>query len=833
MKQNLLSNHRNALGILLIIFLFFVVAFAYFPALLEGKEQVAHDVKTYQGMSKEMADFKKETGEQTLWTNSMFGGMPTYFIGVRFEGNLFEKLNMLVCSIPRPASYLIISFALFFTLLCLLNVNRWIAFGGALLYGLNTFFFVVVQAGHMSKANTLGYLSLVIAGVLLAYNRRQLIGALLAAIGLTLMLAANHPQMTYYGGFMVAIIAITYFIYAIKEKTLAPFFKASALLLLALVLAIGANFGRIYTSMEYSKYSMRGKSDLTPKDDNATSGLDKDYILTYSYDLGEAMTAFIPRFKGGGMSEPLGEKSEVYQLIEKSQGAAQAKKFVQGLPLYWGSQPIANAPFYFGAVLCFLFVLGIFLVKGKERWWILATVFVAFLLSLGKNIPWLAHFMVDYFPGYNKFRDVKNIVVIQNFAMALLGVLALREVYLKNIDKKKFMAALKYSFAITGGLALLFILIPSLAGNFKGNSDAQLVQYGWPEQLINALMADRKMVLRADALRSLIFVSLSVAGLWAYFEGKLKAKFAIIAFVVLVLADMWPVNKKYFNNDHFTTKQKATLAYPKTGADEYILSDKDNFRVLNMSQSVSTFNDASTSYFHKSIGGYHGAKMQRYQEMIEHHIFRDMQMVSTRLRNYNPESGFETIFAGLNALNMLNTKYVIYNNDAAPIPNPVALGNAWMINEVLWVNTPDEEIEAVEKINPSQTAIVDMRYRKLIEGKIYRKDSSGEVKLTSYAPNKLVYQFHASSGQLVVFSEIYYPKGWVATIDGKEEPHFGVNYILRGMMVPEGNHEIVFSFKPKSFEVGNKVSLASSLILLLAVGALVWFELKKNKKPIA
>ncbi len=830
MKQNLLSSHRNALGILLIIFLFFVVAFAYFPALLEGKEVVAHDVKTYQGMSKEMADFKKETGEQTLWTNSMFGGMPTYFIGVRFKGNIFEDVNMLLCSIPRPAGYLIISFALFFALLCLLNVNRWIAFGGALLYGLNTFFFVVVQAGHMSKANTLGYLSLVIAGILLAYNRKQLIGALLAAIGLTLMLAANHPQMTYYGGFMVAIIALTYFIYAIKEKTLAQFFKASALLLLALVLAIGANFGRIYTSMEYSKYSMRGQSELTPKDENATSGLDKDYILTYSYDLGEAMTAFIPRFKGGGMSEPLGEKSEVYQIIEKSQGATQAKKFTQGLPLYWGSQPIANAPFYFGAVLCFLFVLGIFLVKGKERWWILATVAVAFLLSLGKNLPWLAHFMVEYFPGYNKFRDVKNIIVIQNFAMALLAVLALREVYLKNIDKKEFMTALKYSFAITGGLALLFVLIPSLAGNFKGNSDAQLVQYGWPEQLINALMADRKMVLRADALRSLIFVSLSAAGVWAYFQGKLNAKLAMVAFVVLVLADMWPINKKYFNNDHFTSKQKTLVTYSKSAADEYILNDKDYFRVLNMSQSVSTFNDASTSYYHKSIGGYHGAKMQRYQEMIEHHIFRDMQMVSTRLRNYNPESGFETVFAGLNALNMLNTKYVIYNNDAAPIPNPVVFGNAWMVDEVKLVNSPDEEIDAIDKVNLLQTAVVEKRYAKFIEGKSLSKDFSGEIKLTSYAPNQLVYHFNASSEQLVVFSEIFYPKGWVATLDGKEQPHFGVNYILRGMMVPAGTHEIVFSFNPKSFETGNGVSLASSLLLLLAAGVLVWFEWKNNKE---
>lgn len=833
MKNQLFSDRRHAIGTVIILLLFVVISFAYFPALLQGKELVAHDSQTYQGMSKEINDFRKATGEQTLWTNSMFGGMPGYFIGTRFEGNFFEKLNLFIGSLPRPATYLIISFILFFTLLCLLNVNRWIAFGGALLYGMNTFFFVIVQAGHMSKANTLGYLSLVVAGVLLAYNSRQLIGALLTTVGLTLMLAANHPQITYYGGFMVAIIAITYFIYAIREKTLPSFIKASGLLVAALILAVGANFGRLYTSMEYSKYSIRGKSELTPQDANSTDGLDKDYILTYSYDLGEAMTAFIPRFKGGGMSETLGEKSEVYQIIAKSQGEAQAKKFAQGLPLYWGSQPISNAPFYFGAVLCFLFVFGLFIVKGKERWWIAATVVVAFLLSLGKNIPWLAQLMVDYFPGYNKFRDVKNIIVIENFAMALLGVLALRDLYLNKVDKKQLMKGLQYALAITGGLALIFILFPGLAGDFKGNSDARLVQYGWPAQLIQALMEDRKMVLRADAFRSLIFVVLSAVAIWAYLSGKLKAKFAVAAFVVLVLADMWPINKRYFNDSHFTSKQRAAVPYNKTAADEYILKDTGYYRVLNMSSEISTFNDASTSYYHKSIGGYHGAKMQRYQQMIEQQIFGNMQMIGSRLKNYNPESGFESVFSGLNALNMLNTKYMIYNSGAAPIPNPLAMGNAWTVGEVRMVDNPDQEIEAISSFDPGSTAIVEKRYASFVEGKHFTKDASAVVELTSYAPNKLDYRYEATSEQLVVFSEIYYPKGWIATIDGKEQPHFGVNYILRGMVVPGGKHQIEFRFDPASYRIGNSISLASSILLLLLIAGLIYMEWKNKKNPVA
>jgi hypothetical protein len=482
----------------------------------------------------------------------------------------------------------------------------------------------------------------------------------------------------------------------------------------------------------------------------------------------------------------------------------------------------------------FLFVLGLFLVKGKEKWWIAATVLVSLLLSLGKNIPWLAHFMVDYFPAYNKFRDVKNIIVIQNFAMAVLAVLALREVYLKNIDRKRFLNGLKYALGITGGLALLFVAFPGLAGDFKGNSDAQLIQYGWPQQLIDALMADRESVLRADAFRSLVFVLLTAAGVWAYWSGKLKHQIAIVALVVLVLADMWPVNKRYFNNSHFTTKQKALMPYAKTAADDYILNDKDPyFRVLNMSQAVSTFNDASTSYYHKSVGGYHGAKMQRYQEMIEHHISREMQTIAGRFRTFNPETGLAPLFEGLNALNMLNTRYLIYSTDAAPLTNPVALGNAWMVDEYKLVASPDEEIDAIASFSPSSTAIIENRYASFVEGKNFSKDETGQVTLTDYAPNKLLYKFNASSEQLVVFSDIYYPKGWISTIDGKEHPHFGVNYILRGMVVPAGEHQIEFVFKPKSFETGNTVSLAFSVLLLLLIAGYIVIEVRKTKKAAA
>lgn len=818
---------KKPLQIIIPLVVFLVITFIYLSPLLEGKAISGSDTRQFMGMSKEIVDHREATGEEALWTNGLFGGMPAYLISVNYPGNLLSFFQKIFYKLPRPAGMFLLNFSLFFLLLLMLKINPWVSMAGAIAFGFNSAFFVWIDTGHMSKADTITYMALVVAGVLYAYREKRWVGGIAAGVGLSCMLFANHPQMTYYAAIMVAIIGITYLIYAIKEKALASFFKTSALLLVAATLAVGANFSKLYTVYEYGKYSMRGESELTPKDDNQTTGLDRSYILDYSYDLGEAMTAFIPRFKGGGMAEPLGENSNFYKVLEKSQGKERAKQIARQAPLYWGSQPISGAPFYYGAVLCFLFVFGLFMVKGKEKWWIVATVIIAFLLSLGKNIPGLAHFMIDHFPGYNKFRDVKNIISIQQFAMALLGALAIKEVYMRSITDKVFLNRLKWAFGITGGLALLFAVIPGLAGDFVGNTDAQLGQSGWPQNLIDALRADRKAVLRADAFRALIFVSLAAAVLWGYWTKKLKAQYAIALWVILVLADMWPVNKRYFNNEDFISKRKAESPFTPSAADQAILKDKGlNYRVLNMA--VNPFADASTSYFHKSVGGYHGAKMQRYQELIDNRISTEMQTIGIRMRNIKSQADIEILFRGMNTINMLNTKYLIYNPDAVPLQNPDALGNAWFVQNYEWVETPDEEIEKINFVNIAKTAVIDQRYKAEVPV-VVDPDTTATIILTAYAPNRLVYKTSSETTQLAVFSEIYYPKGWIAKVDGVETPHFSSNYVLRTLVVPAGNHEVVFEFKPKSYEVGNKIAFASSLLLLIAVAGVVFFEIKKYK----
>jgi hypothetical protein len=821
---------KGLIETLAIIVLFIIITISYFSPVLSGKVIDAHDLQTWAGMSKEIKDFHEKTGDNALWTNALFGGMPSFQIMVHYYGNLSTAIIAAFYAIPLPVNFFLLNFIFFFALGISLRVSRWISFAGALAYGFTTFIYVLMDAGHVTKILTVSLFSLVLAGVWLAYNNRAFIGSLFTSLALALLIQANHLQMTYYAGIMILIMASVYFVYSIKEKTVPAFLGKSSLLVIAAIIAVGMNFNLLFTTYEYGKYTTRGKSDLIASDDNQTAGLNRDYILDYSYDMGEAVTAFIPRFKGGGMSEPLTEKSNIYKWLERNQGREQAQKFIKSFPLYWGSQPIAGGPFYYGAVLCFLFVLGLFLVKGKDKWWIAIVVVISFLLSLGKNIPWLANFMIDYFPGYSKFRDVKNIIVIQQFAMALLGILAIKEVYLRQIDSKKLINSLKYAFSITGGFALLFALFPGLAGNFNGASDAQITN-GWPPELIDALLADRKMVLRSDSFRSFVFVAFAAAGIWAFWNKKLKAQYALMLWVVLILADLWPVNRKYLNNENFVNKRKAETPYTPTIADESILQDKDpNYRVLNLA--VSTFNDTSTSYFHKSIGGYHGAKLKRYQEMIEHNISREMQMLGDRMKNIKSQDDIDLLFSGLNSINMLNTRYLIYNPGATPLRNPDAMGNCWFVENYMIVENANEEIAAVKNIDIETTLVVDKKFDTYFETRQFTNDSVSSIVLKSYSPNKLVYQSDALSDKLAVFSEIYYPKGWVVTIDGVESSHFRVNYILRSMIVPAGRHEIIFEFKPDSYTIGNKVSYAFSTIFILALAAFLFTEYKKRKKQL-
>ena len=807
---------------ILAVVLFLVISVIYFSPVLEGKRLQSSDGAQFKGMSKEIVDYRNATGKEALWSNNMFSGMPAYLTSTIYSGELISKIQKSVTAISQPVMILTLSFSFFFMLCILLDMGVWTAFAASLAYGFMTFTFVVMVTGHLTKAHALTYTSLIVAGILVAFKKNKIGGSLIAAIGLSLMLSANHLQMTYYAAILALVIGITYLVYAIREKTLPDFSKTAGLLLIAVLFAVGTNFSRLYTTYEYGKYSIRSQSELSLNNENKSSGLDKEYILDYSYDLGEAMTAFIPRFKGGGMSEPLTTSSETYKFLAEAQGADKAKKMVQsGMPMYWGSQPISGAPFYFGAVLCFLFVLGIFLVKGKDKWWLIAVFVFSLLLSLGKNFSFLTNIMLDYFPGYNKFRDVKNIIVIEQFAMALLGALAIKEVYQRKISSVEFMKALKYAFGITGGLALIFAIIPGLAGSFSGSTDAQYLKMGYPQQFIDALIADRQSALRIDAFRSFIFVLLAAAGLWAYWNNKIKAQYTIILWVGLVVIDMWPIDKKYFNNDNFTSKKEVAVPFQEMPVDKEIKKDKDlYYRVLNLQNPMA---DARTSFFHKSIGGYHGAKMKRYNELYSYAIEPEMRSLISAFQK--PES-IDSAMALLPVINMLNTKYYIYDLNQPPLPNTHALGNAWFVKSAKVVDSADQEVTSIKNFDPKSTAIVNKSFDKGLSG-FTSGSGEGEIKLTDYQPNDLKYEATVNSGsQLAVFSEIYYPKGWKSFIDGKETPHIQVDYVLRGLVIPAGKHQVEFKFEPSSYYLGNKVSLASSILLLLAIGGYLFYSFK-------
>jgi hypothetical protein len=810
---------------ILAIVLFLVISVIYFSPVLEGKRLQSSDGAQFKGMSKEIVDYRQATGKEALWSNNMFSGMPAYLTSTLYSGELISKIQKSVTSISQPVMILTLSFSFFFMLCILLDIGVWTAFAASLAYGFMTFTFVVMVTGHLTKAHALTYTSLVVAGILVAFKKNKIGGSLIAAIGLSLMLSANHLQMTYYAAILSLIIGITYLVYAIRENTLPDFTKTAGFLLIAVIIAVGTNFSRLYTTYEYGKFSIRSQSELSLNNENKSSGLDKEYILDYSYDLGEAMTAFIPRFKGGGMSEPLSTSSETYKFLADAQGADKAKKMVEsGMPMYWGSQPISGAPFYFGAVLCFLFVLGIFLVKGKDKWWLVAVFVFSLLLSLGKNFSLLTNLMLDIFPGYNKFRDVKNIIVIEQFAMALLGALAIKEVYLRKISSEEFMKGLKYAFGITGGVALIFAVIPSLAGSFSGSTDAQYLQMGWPKQLVDALISDRQSALRIDAFRTFIFVLLAAAGLWAYWNNKIKAQYAIVLWVALVMIDMWPVNKKYFNNDNFTSKKEVAVPFQEMPVDKEIKKDKDlYYRVLNLQNPMA---DARTSFFHKSLGGYHGAKMKRYNELYSYAIEPETRML---IAGFEKPEAIDSVMNHLSVINMLNTKYFIYDLSQPPLPNTHALGNAWFVKTAKVVDNADQEVTAIKSFDPKSTAIVNKSFEKELAG-FNSGSGEGEIKLTEYQPNYLKYEASVNSGsQLAVFSEIYYPKGWKSFIDGKETPHIQADFVLRGLVIPAGKHQVEFKFEPSSYYLGNKVSLASSILLLLAIGGYLFYSFKIKK----
>jgi hypothetical protein len=801
---------------LIVILLFVGISFAYFSPVMQGKVLDMPDIKHWKGMSKEVQDFREDTGEEALWTNSMFSGMPAYQISTKSNANLIQYVvKAISLGIPRPANLLFLYLLGFYLLLLSVKVDYRLSAVGAIAFAFSSYFFIIIMAGHMTKAHAIAYVPMVVAAVLYTYRGRIFLGGVLTALAVALELYANHLQITYYLVLVLILIGIVQFVKDLKANNISSFAKRSGVLVLAALLASGTAVTRLSTTMEYGKESTRGKSELTNNLDNKTSGLDKDYATSWSYGITETFTLLIPNFYGGASQGELTTDSETYQAIKR---APNAKQLIKQLPLYWGTQPFTSGPTYAGSIVMFLFIFGLLFVKSEMRVWILLATIMSIMLAWGKNFMPLTDLFLEYFPGYNKFRAVSMILVIAEFTLPLLGFVALNKFLSEDnedyeTDKKvkdiktqkvshalvksKKLISLNLAFYIAGGITLVFALIPNLFFDFAGGQDDSLAKSGWP---IDALQADRAGLLSADAWRSFIFIALTFGTMWMFLKNKFSSKYVILIVGVLVLADMWTVNKRYLNDDNFARKSKVEIPYQATVADQQIFRDTDpNFRVFN--QSVSTFNDASTSYFHKSIGGYHGAKLKRYQELIENHISKGNMAV----------------------LNMLNTKYFITPKGQAQ-QNPGTMGNAWFINEINMVPNADAEIASLNGFNPANTAIVDVRFsEQIIDG----LDNSGSsITLAEYKPNYLKYNSTTSKNGIAIFSEIYYDKGWNAYVDGELKPHFRANYVLRGMQIPAGNHVVEFKFEPVVYHLSERIAFTSSIILLLLLTFVSVKELK-------
>ncbi|MBK5208100.1 MAG: YfhO family protein [Flavobacteriaceae bacterium] len=800
---------KKAVPYLIAIATFILISVAYFSPILEGKKIFQNDIKHFTGMAKEINDFRIENDAEPYWTNAAFGGMPTYNLSVLYPNDYVKKIDQFLRFLPRPADYLFLYFLGFFILLLVLKVEVKLAILGALAFGFSTYFIIILGVGHNSKAHAIAYMPMVLAGILLVLQRNYLWGFLLTAVTMSLEINASHPQMTYYLFFAVLILGIFYLIEAFKEKQLPSFFKSIAILIVAVVLAIGTNATSLLATKEYVAHSTRGKSELTINPDGspkeASNGLSKEYITDYSYGILETFNLFIPRFMGGGNYENVGMDSHIYNFLKDKTEPRQAKEFSEFAPMYWGKQPGVEAPAYIGAVLVFLFVLGIFLVKGNLKKWLVGVVIFSILLSWGKNLNFLTDFFIDYVPMYNKFRAVSSIQVIAELAVPLLGILGLNE-FFKNTNTAEIkLNALKNTFYITGSIAFIFMLFGTSLFAFEGLRDA-----GYDQMLpglLEAIVADRKAIFFSDSLRTLIFVVITAGALWLFIKEKLNRNYTILILAGLILFDLVSVDKRYVNNADFQNAKEIDKPFVASEIDREILKDKSYYRVANFM--VNPMNDGSTSYFHNSIGGYHAAKMERYQELYDFHIAKN----------------------NIEVLNMLNTKYFIYENESGRETlqqNPNPNGNAWLVNNLKIVDNANKEILALDSLKTKSEAVMDKRFISEGFSTNYPKDSTAAIQLISYVLNDLVYDFTSNTKQFAVFSEIYYKDGWNAYIDGNLTPHYRVNYVLRGLEIPKGTHKIEFKFEPTVIKQGSSITLISyGLLLIISAG---WLFIERKKK---
>ena len=847
-------NFKKFLPHLIAVAVFAIITLIQFSPLLSNKVLEQGDIVRYKGMSQEMQEFRKVEHAEALWTNSMFGGMPAYQVSTLYPGNWLSHIDKVFhLFLPHPSGYIFLCFVGFFILLLCLEINPWLAILGALMYGFSSYFFIILEAGHNSKANAIGYLAPLLGGIILLMRGKHWLGFAVTTLFMAMELNANHVQISYYGFMLFGCVFLAYFIMSLQQKTTKAFFIGVGLFIAASIIGVLPNAGNLLNTYEYGKFTTRGKSELTidatlkTNQGNKTSGLDRDYATQWSYGIGETFTFLIPNFKGG-VSTSIGNlDKDALKKVDPQMRDQVAQSYA-----YFGEQPFTSGPVYIGAIVIFLAFLGLLIIDHPLKWAFFGATLLSVMLSWGKNFMGLTSVFMDLVPGYNKFRAVSMILVIAELTIPLIAVLALDKLIKasdknetvklpfinKVIDLKK---ALIIALTVIGGFCLVSFLMPTVTNSFipngeelrvanqfkqSGASDAQISQF-MPDYMANIAIA-RETIFKSDAQKSLIFILLAGLFLYLYLTKKLKIELLILTLSIFVLTDLWPVANRYLNAKNFVPKAQYDSPPAKSMADEQILQDKSlDYRVLNLS--VNTFNDAATSYYHKSIGGYHGAKLKKYQEVIDFHLDKEISNYYNGLNEAAMSDSLMQIHMGkLGVLNMLNTKYVIVptKENVIAMPNPQANGNAWFVKNIKTVASADSEIVALYNIDTKHEAVIQQKNKEIaMVANSYNNE--GTIIMLSYKPNDLVYETNTNEKGFAVFSEIYYANGWNAYVDGKLTSHTNVDYILRGMEVPAGKHKIEFKFEPQSYKTSNTIAMIGSIVLLISVAFGVYMSRKK------
>ncbi len=810
------------------IITFLVITFAYLYPSLQGKVIFGGDTAGFMGMSKEAIDYNQQHEEQTLWTGSMFGGMPTYQICMHEPHSIVAHIDNCLRLLPGPTYRVFLYLAGFYFLLIAMGVSPYLSIAGAIAFAFGSYNLIIIVAGHNTKAVAIAYMAPIIASIYLAFKKKPWQGATLLALFLGLGLYANHVQIIYYTLFIVICFGISALFYAIKEKQVKKLCIILAWLIAGALLAVGLNATRLLTTAEYVKETMRGDSNgLTLNDSGKQEGLSFEYITNWSYGINETMTLMIPNYMGGASSGILDEQSETAKAIAQRTGMRSHKlaKTMQSftLPLYWGDQPFTAGPVYAGAIVCFLFVLGIMIVPHKQRWWLLAATLLGIALSWGYHFEPLSRFFVNYIPMYSKFRTVSMTLTISCLCMCIMAFLALQQ-WCKQ--PQEHFKALYISAGITGGICLLLALFPSLAGNFTAPIDGQFTgDYAFLQE---TLPLDRATMLSNDAWRSFAFIALTFVILWLYSKKYVSTTIMSLILCALVPVDMLPIAHRYLNASHFVAKEKAEHPFQPSAADSYILSDSDpHFRTLNLT--VDVFNSAQPAYFYKTIGGYSAVKLRRYQELIDVHLAHEIASFKQGLQRVTTLQDADSLLCSTPVINMLNTKYIVYHPEGLPIKNSHAMGSAWLTENIAWCANADEEMSALHQLDLHHETAIHQSFKELFKSDHYPAQE-GKIQLVSYAPNKMVYHFESEQPQVGVFSEIFYYTGWKAYIHEKEVPIARANYVLRAIPLPAGNYDIVMQFEPQSYQIGKNLTIICSILLTLALGYIIFAKLKKVAK---